>query len=140
MNAKKVKVENDDGEIIRIFYTIKDAASYYGIQPEAITYRAKNRFSRDGETFSFVETTLNSGIRAKNRRLKNYSGKFTFDERKHCQVPYRLVRKHVCITPCPFSVSPKPFVGSCRCLDCSYFKERDKDKMIVFCTGHRFLN
>ena len=35
MNVKKVKIENDEGEVIHIFDSVKEAASFYGIRPEA---------------------------------------------------------------------------------------------------------
>lgn len=139
MNVKKIKVENDEGEIIRIFDTIKEAASYYGLRPEGMTYRAKHRICKNGETVSFLEIRTSNGLSSKRRRLKKYNGIFKFNAKKHCKVPYELMMGCVCITPCPFSLSPKPRVGSCKCLDCSYFKIKDKEKQFVVCTGHRFL-
>lgn len=140
MNAKKIKVENDEGEIIRIFDSVKEAALYYGIQPEGMTYRVKNKICKNGETVSFLEMKSSDGISDKRRRLKRYNGVFKFNENKHCKVPYEVVSGVVCITPCPYSLSPKPFVGSCGCLDCSHFKIKDQEKHIVICTGHRFLS
>ena len=136
MNTKKIKVENDDGEIIRIFDTIKEAAAFYGVQPEGMTYRAKHRICKNGETVSFLEQHQ-AGVGRKRR--KNYNGVFKFDEKKHCKVYYELTMGCVCITPCPFSLSPKPRVGSWECLDCSYFKIKDQENRFVVCTGHRFL-
>ena len=140
MNTKKVKVENDNGEIIRVFDSVKDAASYYGIQPEGMTYRIKHRICNNGETVSFLETKCSNGLDKRLRRLKNYSGVFKFNEKKHCKVHYEVVSGCVCVTPCPYSLSPKPFVGSCKCLDCSHFKIKDQEQRFVICSGHRFLN
>lgn len=78
MNTKKIKVENDDGEIIRIFDTIKEAAAFYGVQPEGMTYRAKHRICKNGETVSFLEQHQ-AGVGRKRR--KNYNGVFKFDEK-----------------------------------------------------------
>lgn len=140
MNVKKVKVENDDGEIIRVFDSVKEAALYYGIQPEGMTYRIKHKICNKGETVSFLEEQCSNGLDKRFRRLKNYSGVFKFNEKKHCKVHYEVVSGCVCVTPCPFSLSPKPFVGSCKCLDCSHFKIKDQEQRFVICTGHRFLN
>ena len=139
MNVKKVKVENDEGEIIRIFDSVKEAAAFYGIRPETMTYRAKTKFSKDGETTSFIEVTRYA--RCKKRRLSaKEEANFVFDNHRHCKVFYSLVKKHICITPCPYFSSPKPFVGSSRCMDCPYFKVRDKENGFVICTGHRYSN
>lgn len=139
MNFKKVKIENDEGEVLHIFDSVKEAASFYGIRPEAMAYRAKTKYSRDGETVSFLETNRRCNGKRRRRSYKEDED-FVFDVKKHCKVSYVVVMKHVCITPCPYSSSPKPFVGSSLCMDCSHFKRRDKENNVVFCTGHRFLN
>lgn len=137
---KTVIITNARGEIIMRFETIVEAAKFYGINKSAMAYRAKTRFTINGETTSFEDVDVYDKLMDKEMRRneKIYEDGFPFDERKHIKIKYEVNRSMMCITPCPYLEAPKPFVGSGRCQSCQHFKYKDKGNRIVICSGHKF--
>ena len=142
---KQIKIVNEEGVVLRRFYTIREAAHYYQVRPSTIIYHTNNRKTINGEQFLYDDEKTYMTQRVLTYRkpfLKNVNDgdepPKDIDWSKCNKVPYVVIHKHLCKTICPYSLSPKPFVGSGNCLGCSHFRWRDKENHIVYCVGHRF--
>lgn len=142
---KGIKILNEKGDIIRRFYTIREAAHYYQVRPATIIYRTNNKKVVDGEVFLYdneLDYMSKYVVAYRKPFLKGIDDSDEppkgIDWSKCVEVPYDVKYNHLCRTVCPYSLSPKPLVGSGKCLGCTHFRWRDKEKHIVYCVGHRF--
>lgn len=60
------------------------------------------------------------------------------DRQRYTIIKYEVTRARVSITPCPFFYSPKPMVGSMRCITCGSFRGRDKKNQEVMCGRKKY--
>lgn len=137
---RRINVIDLNGDVLDTFETLKDAAQFYGVKESTIIYRIKTQHIFNGEMVQYETVLPHDCLEAKrykrNRYKKNENIRWCdVDKDNYKKVEYKIKMKHVCITPCPYSQSPKPMVGSARCEGCSRFKFRDSESKIVYCTG-----
>lgn len=60
------------------------------------------------------------------------------DREKYHIIKYKKNAANVCLTPCPFMLSPKPTVGSTKCQSCPSFKAIDRKTLEVACARRLF--
>lgn len=131
---KPILVRNAEGEEIARFDCVSRAAEHYGLSHGTIIYRIRTARIKDGLSFEFVYP--DDGKRNtlyKTPCVRTERKDVSFNDGKYKIVPYEVKMGHVCITPCPYMISPKIMVGSVKCQRCGSFKGRDTRAHQVAC-------
>lgn len=119
---KVIAINQKTGEQFE-FFTQRLAAADTGVGISTVSYRIRTGVTgKDGWTF--IEKTEKDIPEKQNHHFKN----------KKTHIQYQKNRIGVCITPCPFSMAPKPMVGSAKYQRCSYFNGMDRELQVVSCS------
>lgn len=162
MKARRVKVFNTDGLLVRICETVNDAAAYVGISTPSVRRSIKEGRVYEGMWFEYEKTEYREGLKKKGnhrREMRLKEGReFEVGDldslaeveaveasyaKKHItleRVGYELRFGRVAVTLCrKRDVGVRPTIGSVGCERCTYFRGRCKSERIVLC-AHRSYN
>ena len=133
-------VHQTTGEQI-CFDTVKDAAAYAKVKPTTMSWRLKNRTVDSNGWLYLAEEMSEEHLEKRARRMKYKTIEvFKSDdvelEPKFLIIKYEVINLRESITPCPFRDTPKPMVGSGKCLMCTSFRGRNKKIHAVACNRH----
>lgn len=138
-----VATNQKTGERIE-FPLLKLAAVHAGIKRTSMSYRVKTGHV-DNNGWTYTERVLTKKEMTKRQLLylkqKEATKQKAISERKRERfakrphhISYEKNSFGVCITPCPFSMAPKPMVGSAKCQRCSFFNGMDRGLQVVSCS------
>jgi hypothetical protein len=134
-NTKRVIVSDAEGNIVRRFASIKDAAVAYNVSTSAITYWVINDQPKNGYIFEYEQPKKGDKPTKKVKKVKEIeeSPKVELDRVNNNILAYETIGTRVCITPCPYRINPKPTIGSVLCQGCSRFDGMDRETHEVAC-------
>lgn len=117
-------VEDINGNVVGEYDSIANMAESYGVTHTTIRYRIRMERPFDGLYFKLAD---NSKIQVPESILKKdvYEDDDVVLDREKYKILSYQTKNHVCITPCPFLQSPKPMIGSGRCMYCTSFRGRN---------------
>ena len=136
MKIVKIKAEHKDGAVV-FFNSVKEAALFAQVTSSTMSVRIKSCLP-DSKGWMY---TYADGIKLPEPRRKRtmpkraeYKGDdVELDREKYNIIPYHVIHKRICVTPCPFMREPKNLVGSGQCIKCSSFRGRNKKSHEVAC-------
>lgn len=133
----KIKGERvADGHVIT-FNSLKEAAAFAGIPISTMSVRIRTNIpDSKGWLYTPVDCKILPEPKEKRRIPKKTVYKdddVELNREKYHIVPYEVINKRVCITPCPFMQHPKKLVGSGKCIKCGSFRGRNKKTHEVAC-------
>lgn len=134
----KIKAERvADGHVIT-FNSLKEAAAFAGIPISTMSVRIRTNIP---DSKGWIYTPVDCKILPKPKEKRRIPKKTVYKDddvelnrEKYHIVPYQALHHKVCITPCPFLLAPKPFVGSVKCEMCTNFICKDSESKIVICS------
>lgn len=133
----EIIVKDADGVFYRKFNSIRSCALHFNLKPPSILYRAETGLPYNGYIFEKGEMSEESEGTYKNIGKKNiriFKGDdVELDREKYRILKYELRYKRVCVTPCPYKVGRKIFIGSALCTACKNFKGRNKQTQEIAC-------
>jgi ADP-dependent phosphofructokinase/glucokinase len=108
-------------------------ANAYGITGSTARYRVFTGKVYDGLIFKLKDKDAQIPIpKSFTKKKVDYKKNTELDREKYAILKYET-KHHICITPCPYFESPKPMVGSGRCLNCSCFRGRNQETQEIAC-------
>ena len=134
--TKKVVAKNDNGEIVEVFDTVNDAASYFGMKNPTLLYHKRRGHKINGLTVDYLDEHNTRIKKTKTIIPENYrfeEKEVELDREKYLIIKYEVKYGRVCITPCPFMDAPKHMVGSGKCITCSRNRGRKKSTHEIAC-------
>lgn len=134
-NRKKRKcfVEDTDGNMVAEYDSILLMANAYGITSSTARYRVFTGKVYNGLVFKLKDKDAQIPIpKLFTKKKVDYKKNTELDIEKYAILKYET-KHHICITPCPYFESPKPMIGSGRCLNCSCFRGRNQETQEIAC-------
>ncbi len=130
-NSRPCIVEDENGNIVGEYNSIFDMAQAYGVTSTTMRYRIRMEKPFNGLYFKLADKT-------KIQVSKSILSKGVYDDnvvlnREKCRILSYQTKNHVCITPCPFLQSPKPMIGSGKCMSCTSFRGRSVKTNEIAC-------
>jgi hypothetical protein len=139
-STKNIIVSDAEGNIIRRFASVKDAAAAYNVSTSTITYWIKSDVLRNGQAFDYDPEQESRKAFDEPKKVKKKKEvavvekpKVELDRENNIIYKYETIGTRVCITPCPHRINPKPTIGSVQCQCCSRFEGMDRDTHEVAC-------
>lgn len=169
MTKRPVSLVNENGEVIKTFLSVSDAAEGLGISRCALISRIKRGSIHNNCRLEYYSEWKPKGTenernlwRARYRRsklqikepkvevksndnltideVKNIEAKFKAENVTLERVPYEMKYGCVGITICrKFEFGKRPMIGTLRCACCTYYRGKCKSKNFVLC-AHRSYN
>ena len=137
IRSRKVIVKDVDGNILRRFESVKEAALAYDITVATMTYWLKSDKDRSGKFFEYEDADVKPVKKTKKKKAKEKEPKPTpkveLDREFSNILKYETLGTMVCITPCPYRINPKPTIGSAQCQACSRHNGQDRETHEVAC-------
>ena len=134
--SRLVIVKDVEGNILRRFESVKEAALAYDINVATMTYWLKSDKDRSGKFFEYEDADLKPVKRirkkAKEKEPKQ-APKVELDREFSNILKYETLGTKVCITPCPYRINPKPTIGSAQCQACPRHNGMDRETHEVAC-------
>ena len=137
--SRKIYVKDMNGETVRVFDSLKDAAEVYGVSSSTISYWANNGCIKDGYSFEYdpgeEEAKLFGGNPKKPKKPKAEVAveDVELDMENNHILSYETIGTRVCVTPCPYRINPKPTIGSVQCQCCGRFQGINRKAHEVAC-------
>ena len=134
LRTRKVIVKDADGDIVRRFASVKEAALAYDITINTMTYWLKSDKDRGGKLFEYEDADVKPIKRTKKKEKEpKPTPKVVLDSESCNILTYETLGTRVCITPCPYRINPKPTIGSAQCQVCSRHNGMDRETHEVAC-------
>lgn len=137
---KVIAINQKTGEQFE-FFTQRLAAANTGVRISTVSYRIRTGVTgKDGWTFIEKQTPYEELSKTQQRNMNVKTEEDIPEKQNHhfknkkTHIQYQKNKIGVCITPCPFSMAPKPMVGSAKCQRCSYFNGIDRKLQVVSCS------
>lgn len=129
---KKVDLCNLDGDVVKTFDSVSDAAKEFDVTHCAILYWIGTNNPKNGFTFKFHNEEDKSSSNYQYYKARPIKEK-EVNREKYNVIKYEVINKRVSITPCPHRRYPRPMVGSAACMKCRYFRGRNRQSHEVAC-------
>ena len=149
-NSYTIAAVNIDGEIIREYKNMREAADDTNWSANTLYYRSRRCMpSPDGLLYirkdKIQELLKNNSMSDffEGTRLDyiEHTDKHKHRSKEHHIVPYETQHNVICITPCPFiseyDGEDRPKIGSSKCVRCRFFIDKDSVKKEVKCVFNR---
>lgn len=140
MYKKEVLITNIETNEQHTFQSISLAGMFLSVCNRTINLRANDGKPVKGYRIKIIEEeneiVPKKPVQSFNGSCYRHKEKITDNDRdKYTILPYEVIYKHICVTPCPYSEEEKkPLIGSSTCANCSRFRGRDKSTHEVACS------
>lgn len=138
LRSRQVIVKDVDGNILRRFVSVKEAALAYDISVATMTYWLHSEKDRSGKVFEYADADAKPVKKKETKKKKKakepkIAPKVELDREYSNILHYETLGTRVCITPCPYRINPKPTIGSAQCQACSRHNGMDRETHEVAC-------
>lgn len=131
-NKKPIVTLDEDGNEIARYESRNDCAKALGVTPATLNYRLTNGRSYNGIICKYL--VENNVIKPKPKVKPPVRKDKPIDYTKGYRIiTYEIKSKYLCLTPCPFKKIMGIKVGSVGCEQCTSFRGRDRENLIIAC-------